>query len=61
MVLWLVRYYNEADAEFGYDCGPQTLAIVSDRATAKSIARHMNKTAPSFITYFAEEEPQRWV
>lgn len=58
--MWLVRFYNELDADFGYDPGPGTYGIYGDRATAKSIARHLNKKAPDFIFYFAEPEPRRW-
>lgn len=58
---WMVRFVNELDADFGYDCGPSTLVCGLDKAVAKSIARHKNKTTPDFVFYFAEEEPQRWV
>lgn len=57
---WMVRFYNELDAEFGYDCGTQTYMLGLEPAVAKSIARHKNKTTPDFICYFAEEEPQRF-
>lgn len=58
---WRVLFYNEVDAEFGYDCGAQTYMFGLDPAVAKSIARHMNKVSPKFVSYWAEEEPRRWV
>ena len=57
---WMVRCYNEADAEFGYDPGPFTVEGNCTKAFAKSYARHLNKTAPSFVSYFAEPEPERY-
>ncbi|MBR0482415.1 MAG: hypothetical protein IJJ48_08085 [Firmicutes bacterium] len=57
---WMVRFYNELDADFGYDCGAQTLMFNLTKAAAKSIARHLNKTTPDFVFYFAEPEPERW-
>ena len=57
---WMVRCYNEADAEFGYDPGPVTVEGNCTKAFAKSYARHLNKTAPSFVRYFAEPEPERY-
>ena len=56
MKLWIVWSYNELDAGFGYDPGP-SIEYVTDKATAKSIARHLNKTCPDFISFWAEEEP----
>lgn len=56
---WMVRYYNELDAEFGYDAGEQTFKLGLEPAVAKSIARHMEKVTPEFIHYWAEEEPNR--
>ena len=53
---WMVRFYNESDA----DCRTQTYMLGLEPAVAKSIARHKNKTTPDFISYFAEEEPQRF-
>lgn len=58
---WMVRFYNELDGDFGYDPGPQTYMLGLEPAVAKSIARHKNKSTPSFIFYFAEEEPRRLV
>lgn len=58
MKRWTVSYYNQVDAEFGFDCGDVIYMVVEDRAVAKSIARHMNKTAPDFISYFADEETE---
>ena len=57
---WMVTYYNELDAEFGYDPGPGTLFYGLDKAEAKSIARGLNKKAPCFMHYYAEEEPKRY-
>ena len=57
---WMVGFYNELDADFGYDCGPQILEGNLTKAAAKSIARHLNKTTPDFVFYFAEPEPERW-
>lgn len=60
MEFWLVWFYNELDADFGYDCGAQVAYHATDKATAKSIARHLNKITPDFISYWAESEPWRW-
>ena len=57
---WMVRCYNEADAEFGYDSRPFTVLGNCTKAFAKSYARHLNKTAPSFVSYFAEPAPERY-
>ena len=56
---WAVWCYNQADAQFGYDPGPVVYIHGLEPAVAKSIARHMNKKAPKFITYFAESQ-MRW-
>lgn len=57
---WMVRFYNELDAVFGCDPGAGTYMLGLEAAVAKSIARHKNKVTPSFIYYYAEEEPQRF-
>lgn len=57
---YMVRYYNEADAEFGYDPGVQTLHFNLERSVAKSIARHYDKNTPDFVRYWAESEPKRY-
>ncbi len=57
---WMIWYYNELDADFGYDPGSQPYMIGLDKATAKAIARHKNRTAPDFIMYEATEEPERY-
>jgi hypothetical protein len=57
---WMVRFYNELDADFGCDPGPSTFMLGLDPAVAKSIARHYNRCTPEFIFYFAEEEPRRF-
>ena len=57
---WMVRCYNEADADFGYDPGLGTIEWNCTKAFAKSYARHMNKVSPDFITYYAEPEPERY-
>jgi len=58
---YMVMYYNEADAGFGYDPGPSCIEANLTKAAAKSIARHLNKIAPWFVQYWAEPEPERWV
>ena len=58
---WMIWYYNELDAGFGYDPGASVYMHGLDKAVAKSIARHMNKVMPDFCIYYAEEEPQRLV
>ena len=58
---WIVRFYNELDADFGCDPRAGTYMLGLEPAVAKSIARHKNKTTPAFIFYYAEEEPRRWV
>lgn len=58
---WMVRFYNELDADFGCDYyGARTVMFNLTKAAAKSIARHLNKTTPDFVFYFAEPEPERW-
>lgn len=57
--IYMVTYYNALDAEFGYDCGPRTIFSNLTRAVAKSIARHMNKVSPEFMSYCVESEPDR--
>ena len=36
---WMVQFYNELDAGFGYDPGPGTYMIGLEPCIAKSIAR----------------------
>ena len=57
---WYITFYNELDAEFGYDCGEQTYMLGLEPAVAKSIARHLNKITPDFVSYYAQEEPTRY-
>lgn len=57
---WMVRCYNELDADFGYDPGVITVESNLTKAAAKSIARHYEKTTPDFVHYWAEGEPERW-
>ena len=52
---YVVTCYNSLDAEFGYDCGPMTIFTNLPKAVAKSIARHMNKVMPAFVSYMAEQ------
>lgn len=56
-----VMYYNELDAGFGYDAGPQRYMDGLDRNVANSIARHMNRVSPDFIDYYvlADYEAER--
>lgn len=55
---WAIYYYNELDAEFGYDAGTQVYKNGLEKAVAKSICRHLNKTTPDFIEYYAQEDPR---
>lgn len=55
MEKWIVYSHNYIDDEFGISL-PPTVVYTGDKATAKSIARGMNKTGPEFITYWAEPE-----
>lgn len=55
---WTAYYYNHADEDFGFDCGPQIIMSGIDKSTAKSIARHYNKVWPEFIEAFAEEDDE---
>lgn len=57
---WTVYFYNEADASYGYDAGAQVYKNGVDKATAKWIARFMDKKTPEFVHYFAEPEPERY-
>ena len=56
---YMVTCYNTLDAGFGYDCGPRTIFSNLTLAVAKSIARHMNKVSPEFMSYGVECEPDR--
>lgn len=60
MIGYVVFFYNELDGDFGYDCGPSVYGIYFDKAVAKSIARHLNRTRPDFMSYWVEPEPERW-
>ena len=40
---YIVYFYNELDADFGYDPGPGIMCRHVDKATAKSIVRHFHK------------------
>lgn len=56
---WCIWYYNEADAEFGHDPGPQ---IVEDNLTqeyAEARAEELNATCQPFEQYWAERERER--
>lgn len=57
---YMVTCYNTLDAEFGYGCGPRTIFSNLTLAVAKSIARHMNKVSPEFMSYGVECEPDRY-
>ncbi len=56
---WTVKCDNALDAGFGYDCGPFTVKGNCTKSFAKAYARHMNKTTPDFVTYFAEPTQER--
>lgn len=52
--------YNELDADFGYDPGPQ---IVEDNLTqeyAEARAEELNASSEPFIQYWAERERERY-
>ena len=52
--------YNELDADFGYDPGPQ---IVEDNLTqeyAEARAEELNVSSEPFIQYWAERERERY-
>ena len=51
---------NEIDAEFGYDPGKFFVHASFDKAVAKSIARHMNKCAEWFESYWVECSDPEW-
>lgn len=57
---WMVMVYNELDEQFGCEVKPQMVEGNCDKAYAKSLVRHLNKTAPDFVIYFAEPEPERF-
>lgn len=57
---YVVTCYNALDAEFGYNCGPRTIFSGLTLTVAKSIARHMNKVSPEFMSYGVECEPNRY-
>ena len=52
---WTVWTYNELDAEFGYDPGAMKV-MTADKATAKAVARALNKRTPHFVSYYAEQD-----
>lgn len=49
---WMVRFYDMLDSENKRN----TLLSGLDLATAKCIARHMNRSTSDFNLYYAEEE-----
>lgn len=55
---WDVNFYNELDADFGHDPGPGKRKTGLDKATAKSIARALNKRTPNFVSYWADEDDE---
>jgi len=57
---YMIMFYNDLDGDFGYDPGPQTYDTNLNKSVAKSIARHLNRTTPDFITYWVEPEPIRY-
>lgn len=57
---YMVTCYNALDAGFGYNCGPRTIFSGLTLTVAKSIARHMNKVSPEFMSYGVEYEPDRY-
>lgn len=56
---WMVRVYDG----YAIDEKPTvyTYMLGLEKAMAKSIARHLNKTSGCMVVYYAEEEPRRWV
>lgn len=48
---WMVRFYDMLDSD-----KRSTLLTGLDVATAKCIARHMNRSTSDFNLYYAEEE-----
>lgn len=55
MKSYMVTVYNALDGGFGYDCGETVYIDHLDEPTAKSIARHKNKTSPDFMSYIVRE------
>ena len=58
---YIVYFYNECDGEFGYDPGPGVLHRHVDKATARSIVKHLRKTArkngtDGFMDYWFESD-----
>lgn len=53
---YVVYAMNYLDEDFGVSLQPTIVYNGIDKATAKSIARAKNKTAPYFISYWAEPE-----
>lgn len=58
---YLICCMNETDIDFdfGSDYGCVIIDVCFDRAVAKSIARHLNKTT-SGCSYWVEAESDRW-
>lgn len=57
---YCILCYNELDAEFGYDPGPQ---VVEDNLTqeyAEARAEELNASSEPFIQYWAEREFERY-
>lgn len=57
---YCILCYNELDADFGYDPGPQ---IVEDNLTqeyAEARAEELNASSEPFIQYWAERERERY-
>lgn len=58
---WCIWYYNEADAEVGYDPGPQ---VVEDNLTqeyAEARAEELDASSEPFEQYWAERERERYL
>lgn len=51
-----IMYYNELDAQFGYDCGPMVYRENLEKSVAKSMVRHLNSCSPDFIRYWVDYE-----
>lgn len=57
---WCIWYYNELDAKFGHDPGPQIVEDNLRREYAEARAEELNESCEPFEQYWAERERERY-
>ena len=53
-IKYMVLFHNYLDDDFGYSVDG-LYGEYDDKATAKSVERHLNKTQPDFMTFWVNE------